>query len=89
MLKKWQSRQYFFSLLTGSEWGIEDMIASALGKGLKQSLLLGLQTVWDFLYIYDNSHYLLRLQVFRCELFELLSVFELTLSERYERYSQV
>ena len=31
--------------LTGTEWAIESIIASALSKDLKQSLFLGLQTV--------------------------------------------
>jgi hypothetical protein len=73
-----------FFLLTGSEWAIESIITSALSKGLTESLFFGLQTVWDLLYSYDNSHYLQRLQVFRCELFDFLSVIESTLSKRYD-----
>ena len=53
LLDKWQSQQHF---MTGTEWAIESIIASALNKGLKQSLFLGLQTVWDLLYSYDSSH---------------------------------
>ena len=49
------SRDNFFFFI-GTEWAIESIITSALSKGLKQSLLLGLQIVWDFLYSYDNSH---------------------------------
>ena len=52
-LKMTAPTTFFF---IGTEWAIESIIASALSKGLKQSLLLGLQTVWDLLYSYDNSH---------------------------------
>ena len=58
---KWQSRQLYIYI--GTDWGIESVIASALSKDLKQSLFLGLQTVWVLLY----------------DLFELLFVIGLTL----------
>ena len=67
--------------LTGTEWAIESVIASALSKDLNQSLFLGLQTVWNLLYSYDISHFLSRLQVFRCELF--LSLIESILNKHY------
>ena len=81
-LLKNDSPDNFF--LIGTEWAIESIIASALSKGLKQSLLLGLQTVWNLLYSYDNSHLSSRLQVFRCELFEPFSVIGSTLSRYYD-----
>ena len=73
--------------LTGTEWAIESIIASALSKDLKQSLFLGLQTVWDLLYSYDNTAMTI-LTVFKVaglsvRTFQLLSVVGSTLSESY------
>ena len=86
LLHKGQSWQHFF-FLTGTEWAIESIIASALSKDLKQSLFLGLQTVWDLLYSYDNTAMTI-LTVFKVagisvRTFQLLSVIGSTLSERY------
>ena len=49
--------------LIGTEWAIESIIASALSKGLKQSLLLGLQMVWDLLYSYHNYQFFIVFKV--------------------------
>ena len=73
LLDKWQSHQHFFDRHRMGYWIYYRVRAE---QGLKQSLFLGLQTVWDLLYSYDSSHYLPRLQVFRCELFELLSALD-------------
>jgi hypothetical protein len=70
----------FLLLLTGSEWAIESIIASALSKGLTQSLLLGLKTVCDFLYSYNYSHYPFKVAGLSVRTFRTLSIVESTLN---------
>ena len=75
----------FWELLTGTEWAIEFIIASALSKGLKK-FVLGTPNgilVGSALQLRQFS-LSSRLQVFRCELFELFSVIE-SIRGKYHR----
>ena len=71
------------NFLIGTEWAIETVIASALSKGLKQSLFLGLQTVWDLLYNYNNSHFFFKVAGLSVRTFRILVCHWIDTSKRY------